>query len=60
MQTEQLFIHLIPGYVGKDTFEYNVCSTPSPIVCDVATVYVDIAVCPAPSNQNVIAGTGVP
>ena len=44
------------GYVGKDTFEYNVCSTPSPIVCDVATVYVDIAVCPAPFNQNVIAG----
>jgi len=46
-----------PGYVGKDTFEYNVCSTPTPIVCDVATVYVDIAVCPAPFNQNVIAGT---
>jgi hypothetical protein len=45
-----------PGYVGKDTFEYNVCSTPSPIVCDIATVYVDIAVCPAPFNQNVIAG----
>ena len=46
-----------PGYVGKDTFEYNVCSTPTPIVCDVATVYVDIAVCPAPFNQNIIAGT---
>ncbi len=45
-----------PGYVGKDTFEYNVCSTPTPIVCDIATVYVDIAVCPAPFNQNVIAG----
>jgi Bacterial Ig domain len=45
-----------PGYVGKDTFEYNVCSTPSPVVCDIATVYVDIAVCPAPFNQNVIAG----
>ncbi len=45
-----------PGYVGKDTFEYNVCSTPTPIVCDVATVYVDIAVCPAPFNENVIAG----
>ena len=44
------------GYTGKDTFEYNVCSTPTPIVCDVATVYVDIAVCPAPFNQNVIAG----
>ncbi len=46
-----------PGYVGKDTFEYNVCSTPTPIVCDIATVYVDIAVCPAPFNQNVIGGT---
>ncbi len=45
-----------PGYVGKDTFEYNVCSTPSPVVCDMATVYVDIAVCPAPFNQNVISG----
>jgi len=45
-----------PGYVGKDTFEYNVCSTPTPVVCDVATVYVDISVCPAPYNQNVIAG----
>ena len=44
------------GYVGKDTFEYAVCSTPSPIVCDNAKVYVDIAVCPAPYNENVIAG----
>ena len=46
-----------PGYVGKDTFEYNVCSTPTPVVCDNATVYVDIAVCPAPLNQNIIGGT---
>ena len=45
------------GYTGKDTFEYNVCSTPSPTVCDVATVYVDISICPAPYTQNVIAGT---
>ena len=45
-----------PGYVGKDTFEYAVCSTPSPTVCDNAKVYVDIAVCPAPYNQNVILG----
>jgi hypothetical protein len=45
------------GYTGKDTFEYNVCSTPSPTVCDVATVYVDISVCPAPYTQNVLAGT---
>ena len=45
------------SYAGKDTFEYNVCSTPTPIVCDIATVYVDISVCPAPASQNVIAGT---
>ncbi len=45
------------GYTGKDTFEYNVCSTPTPTVCDVATVYVDISICPAPFTQNVIAGT---
>jgi hypothetical protein len=45
-----------PGYTGKDTFEYSVCSTPTPIVCDKATVYVDISVCPAPYTQNVIAG----
>ena len=44
------------GYVGKDTFEYRVCSTPSPVVCDNATVYVDISSCPSPYNQNVIAG----
>ncbi|MBK8608723.1 MAG: T9SS type A sorting domain-containing protein [Chitinophagaceae bacterium] len=45
-----------PGFTGKDTFEYNVCSTPTPIVCDKATVYVDIAICPAPYTQNVVAG----
>lgn len=45
-----------PGFTGKDTFEYRVCSTPAPVICDVATVYVDIAVCPAPYTQNVIAG----
>ena len=44
------------GYVGKDTFEYRVCSTPSPVVCDNALVYVDISTCPAPYNQNVISG----
>ena len=44
------------GYIGKDTFEYRVCSTPSPVVCDNATVYVDISSCPSPFNENVIAG----
>jgi len=44
------------GYSGKDTFEYSVCSTPTPVVCDDATVYIDISVCPAPLNANVISG----
>src|SRR6185503_5204541 len=45
-----------PGYVGSDTFEYRVCSTPSPIVCDVAMVIVNISSCPSNGNQNVISG----
>ena len=44
------------GYVGKDTFQYSVCSTPTPVVCDDAMVYVDISVCPAPFYENVIGG----
>ncbi len=45
------------GYTGKDTLEYNVCSTGTPIVCDIATVYIDISTCPAPFNENVLSGT---
>ena len=44
------------GYTGKDTLEYSVCSSGTPIVCDKATVYIDISTCPAPFNENVIAG----
>jgi hypothetical protein len=44
------------GYSGLDTFEYRVCSTPSPIVCDDATVIVKISTCPSNGNQNVISG----
>lgn len=44
------------GYVGKDTFAYNVCSTPYPIVCATATVYVTISSCPTPNGQNLITG----
>lgn len=44
------------GYSGVDTFEYRVCSTPSPIVCDDATVIVKISTCPSNGNQNVISG----
>ena len=45
-----------PGFTGRDTFGYRVCSTPTPVVCDDALVYVDIAICPAPLTQNVISG----
>ena len=45
-----------PGFIGIDTFEYNVCSTPSPIVCDIATVVVRISTCPSNGNQNLITG----
>ena len=56
MQTEQFFIYPIPDYSGLDTFEYRVCSTPSPIVCDDALVVVRISTCPSNGNQNVISG----
>jgi hypothetical protein len=45
-----------PGYSGLDTFQYRVCSTPSPIVCDDATVVVKISTCPSNGNQNIISG----
>ncbi len=44
------------GYQGKDTFEYHVCSTPSPIVCDNATVYLTINSCPPPTSRNILYG----
>jgi len=44
------------GYTGIDTFEYVVCSTPSPVVCAKAKVFVTISGCPADNNQNVISG----
>ena len=44
------------GYVGLDSFEYDVCSTPSPIVCDIALVVVNISSCGATGNLNVISG----
>lgn len=45
-----------PGFTGQDTFDYRVCSTPSPIVCDNAKVIVKISSCPSNGNQNVISG----
>jgi hypothetical protein len=44
------------GYTGNDVFEYQVCSTPSPVVCDIAKVYIKISACPSNNNQNFISG----
>ncbi|MFT3678983.1 MAG: Ig-like domain-containing protein [Ferruginibacter sp.] len=46
----------ITGYIGQDTFQYTVCSTPFPVVCGTATVYVTIGSCPSPTGQNIITG----
>ncbi len=43
------------GFVGIDTFEYQICSTPA-VVCDIAKVYVQITTCPSGNNQNIISG----
>ena len=48
-----------PGFVGSDTLEYGICSTPgSPpnIVCDRALVIIDINACPVVTSQNYISG----
>lgn len=45
-----------PGFMGIDTFQYNICSTPTPVVCATAYVYVTIATCPATNGQNIISG----
>lgn len=44
------------GFIGYDTLEYRVCSMPSPVVCDVATVVILVNACPTPSNKNIISG----
>jgi hypothetical protein len=44
------------GFSGLDTFEYRVCSTPTPVVCDMAEVIVRISTCPSNGNQNIISG----
>jgi hypothetical protein len=43
------------GYIGLDSLEYTVCSTPSP-VCDRALVIIKINGCPTPANQNILSG----
>ncbi len=47
------------GFVGSDTLEYGICSTPgSPpnVVCDRALVIIRINACPAPAQRNIISG----
>jgi hypothetical protein len=46
-------------FVGSDTLEYGICSTPgSPpnVVCDRAYVIIQINACPTPANANLISG----
>jgi hypothetical protein len=45
-----------PGYTGNDTLEYRVCSTPSPVACDIARVIIRITTCSAGSNDNILSG----
>lgn len=44
------------GFTGIDSFQYSVCSTPTPVVCATAFVFITIASCPSPTGMNVIAG----
>ncbi len=45
-----------PGFIGNDTFQYSVCSTPFPVVCGTAFVYITIGSCPTPLGNNIISG----
>ena len=45
-----------PGFAGIDSFKYNVCSTPFPVVCGTTIVYVTTGSCPSPSGKNIISG----
>jgi len=45
-----------PGFTGLDTFQYQVCSTPTPVVCDIAYVYITVGNCPSPTGQNIMSG----
>ncbi len=44
------------NFAGVDTFQYQVCSTPTPVVCDIAYVYITVGSCPSPKGQNIMAG----
>ena len=44
------------AFVGLDSFQYNVCTTPTPVICATAIVYVTIGACPSPTGMNIITG----
>jgi hypothetical protein len=44
------------GFIGVDTFQYSVCSTPSPVICATATVFVTVSGCPTPAGMNIVSG----
>ena len=45
-----------PGYEGTDNFEYRICSSDYPNICDVGMVTVNITACAALPTENLIAG----
>ncbi|MCT8341288.1 Ig-like domain-containing protein, partial [Flavobacteriaceae bacterium TK19130] len=44
-----------PGFVGEDTFEYQVCDGGNPVACDTATVYIEVLPLNGPGNEAPIA-----
>lgn len=44
-----------PGYTGTDSFQYSVCSIEDPIICDAATVMLNVQ-CAFVPEKNVING----
>lgn len=43
-------------FIGIDSFEYQICSSADPGLCDVGMVYASVT-CPVVSGQNIISGT---
>ncbi len=44
-----------PGYIGEDTFVYQVCDGGNPVACDTATVYIEVQPVGSPSNEPPVA-----
>ncbi|WP_157632545.1 Ig-like domain-containing protein, partial [Cochleicola gelatinilyticus] len=43
------------GYIGEDTFVYQICDAGNPVACDTATVYIEILPINSPANEAPIA-----